>query len=294
MQRVERTGRAMGTDMHIVVWAREPSANRLADLAVRRVDLLEQCWSRFRGDSELNRLHARAGCGPVTVSEDLHRLVSTLVEAFRWSEGDVDATVLGSMVALGYDADFATIAALPHTAPWAPVSGRGMRGVEVLEGAVSLSPGVGLDPGAIGKGLAGDIVTEELRQAGAQAVLVSIGGDVVLRGTPPDSRAWNISLRDDRHAGRPELDVIALAGERCAVATSSTLRRRWADRHHVLDPRTGLPTASDVVQASVTADCGWRAEAGATIALVRGRACQAWLATRGCTAYLLEGAPAHA
>jgi len=284
----------MGSDLRFDVWARDSSANRLADLAVRRIDLLEQCWSRFRGDSELNRLHARAGCGPVAVSEDLYRLISALVEAYRWSEGDVDATVLGSMVALGYDADFATIAALPHSAPWAPVTGRGMTGVDLFEGAVSLAAGVGLDPGAIGKGLAGDIVTEELSEAGAHAVLVSIGGDVVTRGTPPDFDAWRISLRDDRDVRRPEFDVIALASERRAIATSSTLRRRWADRHHVLDPRTGLPTSTDVVQASVTADCGWRAEAGATIALVRGSASGEWLATRGCTAYLLEGAPAHA
>lgn len=292
MQRVERLQRAMGSELHVVVWARGSSADRLADLAVRRVHLLEQCWSRFRGDSELNRLHARAGRGPVPVSEDLLRLVSTLIEAHRWSEGDVDATVLGAMVALGYDTDFATIAALPVTTPLRAVAGRGMAGVEIVDGAVALSPGVGLDPGAIGKGLAGDIVTEELREAGAHAVLVSIGGDVVTRGSPPDSGTWRISLRDDRDASRPELDVIALAGEMRAIATSSTLRRRWADRHHVLDPRTGTPTATDVVQASVTADCGWRAEAGSTVALVRGRASQEWLAARGCTAYLLDGAPA--
>ncbi|MFM9136233.1 MAG: FAD:protein FMN transferase [bacterium] len=283
----------MGSDLHVVVWA-PASSKRLAELAAHRVELLEQCWSRFRPDSELNLLHARAGHGAVPVSEDLHRLVSSLVQAWSWSEGDVDATVLGGMVAMGYDKDFALVAAAPLPPSWERVPGQGMGDVRVGDGAVALPRGVGLDPGAIGKGLAGDIVTAEIAASGAHAVLVSIGGDVVTYGTPPDTGEWRISLRDDRTDAREEIGVVTLSGEARAVATSSTLRRRWSGRHHMLDPRTGSPLDSDVVQATVVADCGWRAEVGATVALVRGSSSAPWLAERGCTAYLLAGAPAHA
>ena len=293
MERAEVHGRAMGSDLHIVVWARS-SADRLAELAVRRVELLELCWSRFRPDSELNLLNARAGHGAVPVSDDLHRLVSTMLEAYSWSEGDVDATVLGGMVAMGYDADFETIRASPMSPSWERVPGQGMSRVGLGEGTVSLPRGIGLDPGAIGKGLAGDIVTEEIAAAGAHAVLVSIGGDVVTLGTPHDTGEWRISLRDDRTAAREEIDVITLSGDGRAVATSSILRRRWAARHHIIDPRSGSPVEGDVVQGTVVSDCGWRAEAGATVALVRGSTSAPWLAARGCTAHLLAGAPAHA
>lgn len=293
MQRAEVRGRAMGSDLHVIVWA-PASAERLAELAAYRVELLEQCWSRFRPESELNLLHARAGHGAIPVSEDLHRLVSALVRACSWSEGDVDATVLGGMVAMGYDADFEVIRSTPMPMSWERMPGQGMGGVRVGDGAVALPRGVGLDPGAIGKGLAGDIVTAEIAASGAHAVLVSIGGDVVTHGTPPDTGEWRISLRDDRTDSRAEIDVVTLSGEARAVATSSTLRRRWSGRHHVLDPRSGSPVASDVVQATVVADCGWRAEAGATVALVRGSSSAPWLAERGCTAYLLAGVPAHA
>jgi FAD:protein FMN transferase len=281
MQRAERIGRAMGSDAHVVVWAHASATDRLADLAMLRIDLLEQCWSRFRNDSELSRLNARAGCGPISVSDDLHLLVQTMVEAWQWSEGAVDASVLGSMVAIGYDADFAHVAtSVPQDVRARPAQGLG--GVRLEPGHVMLPAGMGLDPGAIGKGLAADIVTGELMEAGAHAVLVSIGGDVVTRGDHP----WRISLRDDRTPERDEIDVIEVTGEHCAVATSSVLRRRWADRHHVVDPATGHPTDSDVLQATVVADCGWRAEAGATVAIVRGSASDTWLASRGCEAYL--------
>jgi thiamine biosynthesis lipoprotein len=94
-------------------------------------------------------------------------------------------------------------------------------------------------------------------------------------------------MRDDRVDGSPEIRMLELSGQRCAVATSSTLRRRWAGVHHVLDPRAGVPARSDTVQAAVLADCGWRAEAAATVALVRGSGSVGWLTDRGCTPYLL-------
>lgn len=286
MLRAERMGRAMGSDLHVLVWAPTAVAERLADLAVRRIDLLEACWSRFRPDSELSRLNAAAGQGHLAVSEDLHRLVAVCVQAYRWSDGDVDASVLGSMLALGYREDFAAVLmALP--ADPTPRSAPGLAGVQMGERTVSLPAGVGLDPGAVGKGLAGDIVAGEIRAAGAQAVLVGLGGDVVTRGVPPDTGSWRVSMRDDRRTGGVEVRVIDVVTDCGAVATSSTLRRRWAGRHHVLSPRTGRPAHSDTVQATVLADCGWRAEAAATVALIRGSASADWLAARGCTAYLL-------
>ena len=279
----------MGGDLHVVLWAPRSAAERLADLAVRRIELLESCWSRFQSGSELNRLNARAGQGEVEVSGDLRRLAVACSDAYAWSGGDVDATVLGSMVALGYAEDFTSVAAaLP--AAWVPRPAVGMDGVRIGLRTVSIPAGVGLDPGGVGKGLAGEIVTAEIADAGADAMLVSLGGDVVTRGTPPGADPWRVSMRDDRLAARTEVRVLELLGAHRAVATSSTLRRRWAGRHHVVDPRTGRPTDSGIVQATVVADCGWRAEAAATVALVRGSACVGWLARRGCTAYLLGAA----
>jgi thiamine biosynthesis lipoprotein len=194
----------MGSELHVIVWARGPAAERLADLAVLRVELLERCWSRFRPGSELNRLNARAGCGATAVSDDLRRLVTALVDAYTWSDGDVDASVLGAMLTLGYREDFASVAmSLPGNATPAPTAAPGLGGVRVGERVVCLPAGVGLDPGGVGKGLAGDMVTEEIHDAGAHAVLVGIGGDVVTRGIPPDAGSWRVAMRDDGSMSPP-------------------------------------------------------------------------------------------
>jgi thiamine biosynthesis lipoprotein len=60
----------------------------------------------------------------------------------------------------------------------------------------------------------------------------------------------------------------------CGVATSATDRRRWMQgdqvRHHIIDPRTGLPAESDVVSATVVAPTAVEAEAAAKSILIRG------------------------
>ena len=61
---------------------------------------------------------------------------------------------------------------------------------------------------------------------------------------------------------------------RWGVATSGTSIHRWnvdgTDRHHLIDPRTGLPAETDVVQATVIADSALRAEALAKAAVIAG------------------------
>ncbi|MDP2013994.1 MAG: FAD:protein FMN transferase, partial [Actinomycetota bacterium] len=268
--------RAMGAACSITVFAQQ-NAEELVGLGVHRVELLEQSWSRFRENSELNRLNARAGQGAVQVSADLLALLWHMRRAWEISDGLFDPTLLAEIRAAGYDADFATViarSALEDVRSWsAPHRSSGMQDVEMdLEAStVSLPSAVGLDPGAIGKGLAADIVVSELLAAGATGVLVDLGGDIVAGGRPGSEEAWVIAIEDERDPENSDRDPMLVrfpAGEIAAIATSSTLYRRWAGgtRHHVLDPRTGQIADPELVQATVWCAAGWLAEISATAA----------------------------
>lgn len=295
MGRAELRFRAMGTDCHVLVLADGSGAEELAGLARTRVDLLEQCWSRFREDSELSHLNASAGGGPRPASADLLLLATRMREAWHLSGGLFDPTVLESVRSLGYDADFATVTSRPASTitDVLVASAPGMTGVLIDEGTISLPAGVGLDPGAIGKGLAADTIADDLVAAGADGVLVNLGGDIALAGV--DDSPWAVGVEDER---LPVSDTDRLlrvlefpeGTERAGVATSTTLKRRWAQgrRHHVIDPRTGAMSTSDLVQATVVAGTAWEAEVTATTALLLdSRAAQAWLREHGVTGILL-------
>ena len=78
--RAEARFAAMGTAAHVLVDAAAPED--LLALAVERIEMLEQSWSRFRADSALSRLNDQAGSGPVFVGEDLLTLVLRMREAW--------------------------------------------------------------------------------------------------------------------------------------------------------------------------------------------------------------------
>ena len=259
---------AMGGEAHVAIVG-DPS---LMHVARRRLGDLEDRWTRFR-NSELVRMNALAGV-PARVSDETFVLVQRSIAAWRATGGAFDPTVLGTMVGSGYDRTFDAIGRDPRPAgDGAPSPGPGGVLLDARARTVTLPAGVGIDPGGIGKGLAADIVSEELLQAGAEGALVSVGGDLRVRGAAPSGASWTVTVQDP-YAPAREMARLALADG--GVATSSRLRRRWRrggrELHHLVDPATGRPADGAVDAATVVAGAAWWAEALATAAVVGGRA----------------------
>jgi thiamine biosynthesis lipoprotein len=265
-----RRFRAMGADARLVIVG---GPEGLADHLVDVIDGLERRWSRFLPDSEISALNGNAGkvCAvdPSTVA-----LVRHAIEAWRLTGGRFDPTVLGDVVRAGYTGSLA--GQRDGTAGDRPpgdsdlIIGCPDIVIDADRSTVTLPPGTGFDPGGIGKGYAADLVTAAAHDAGAEGVCVNAGGDLRVRGAAPNGGSWHVAVE---HPDRPRpiahLDLAA-----GAVATSTTRRRRWtsagAPRHHVIDPATGAPAATDVELMTVIAGTGWQAEVLATASLLRG------------------------
>jgi thiamine biosynthesis lipoprotein len=254
--------RAMGSDCHVIVVGGSAGA---AACAQRRIDDLERKWSRFRDDSEVTALNRAAGA-PLAVSAETVTLVVLAIAAWRLSGGAFDPTVLGAVVRAGYDRSFECIASRPGVS----TLGLGAADIRVAGATVTLPRGVGFDPGGIGKGLAADMVVTELVEGGAAGACVNMGGDVRVSGVGPAGDGWTIAVEHPWSA--PPLALVGVAEG--AVATSTTLCRRWEvggrQRHHLIDPRTGLPSDTDVNLAAVLASEAWVAEVLAKAVLLRG------------------------
>jgi thiamine biosynthesis lipoprotein len=250
--------RAMGSDASVVVVGGAPG---LIARARARIDELEERWSRFIPTSEVSRLNAAAGTRAQPVTPETFALIERGVEAWQITRGLFDPTVLGDVLRAGYTESFERLGE-PATTATVSRLGRGCAGIELdpSDCTVGLPPGVGFDPGGIGKGLAADLVVDELLAAGAAGACVNLGGDVRVAGTPPGD-SWAIAVE---HPSRP--DPAAVVHLRTgAVATSSRLHRRWeTDRgvaHHLIDPRRGAPADAAVWTATAIAATGWQAEA---------------------------------
>ena len=282
----------MGTTCEVTIVG---GVTSLADRARARVEELEARWSRFRADSEISRLNRRDG-QPTALTADSYLLVDHAVAGWRRTFGRYDPTVLSAIEAAGYDRSFELLTAgacgtggpaggdVPGPAP-----GCGDLALDPLLRAVTLPPGVGFDPGGIGKGLAADLVVDLLLTEGAAGACVSVGGDGRIAGEPPPG-GWRVGIgspyREDEL-----LAVVELTDH--GIATSSRLMRRWSvdgvDRHHLLDPRSGRSVDNGLDTVTVIADDAWVAEILAKAAFVAGAADGArFLTSLGVAGLLVE------
>ena len=194
---------------------------------------VEQVCSRFRPASEIS-LVDKAQDERVDISPLLAEVLRAADDAFALSGGLVDPTVGSAVVAAGYDATFEL--ASRRRLSRADVTGWGE--VTLSDHAIQRPRGVTIDLGGIAKGWA----ARRSLELTTGPALVDAAGDIAARGL------WAVHVE---HGGEVVADVVVEDG---GVATSGTDRRRWADGHHIIDPRTAEPVISDVVDATVIAD----------------------------------------
>lgn len=237
--------------------------------AISRLDRLESLWSRFLPDSEISQLN-RSGGQPVQVSAETVALLEHAVLAWSATDGAFDPTLLGTLARLGY-AESRTnpnnVTVLPDFGGAASPGPAGIL-INPERDTVALPQNTVIDPGGIGKGLAVDLVTDELTADGAGA-LIELGGDLRCAGPPPPG-GWQIDVfNPDRTT---VLHRVALAEG--GVASSSTQLRRWTtesgdDAHHIVDPQTHIPSANGVAGCTVIAGTAAWAESFTKVAFAR-------------------------
>ena len=284
---------ALGTSARVAVWP--PENLGVACAATDDVlAALDRQASRFRPDSELSWLND-AGGGLFMLGDGLAEAVGVALAAARWTGGLTDPTVGAALVSLGYDRDFALISQGGEPPgrpggepPGAPVPAPGWQLLRLDGPLLRLPPCVRLDLGATAKGLGSDRAVRAVMSAtgGEGGVLVSLGGDIAVAGTPPHD-GWPVAVAEEPEAARPSQLIRLAAG---AVATSSVSARRWqrggAVLHHIVDPRTGRPAAGPWRTVTVAAATCADANAASTAAIVAGGRAQDWLAAAGLPARL--------
>ncbi len=226
----------------------------------------ETRYSRFRPESELSLLNARAGQGPVSVTSHLFAMIQRAIDAARASSGCFSPLVLNAVRASGYDRDFAELGKIGvrRIADPEPAPDSGVVSLDGTTGSVTIPNGCGIDLGGIAKGAFIDAVVERLSSRWPGGC-VNAGGDLRVWGEPPSGDCWTVGIECPQ---QPDLDIVQVRLTNLsvvsAVATSGRNRRRWqTDRgpaHHLIDSATGawvegrIETASALAADAIGAD----------------------------------------
>ncbi len=253
------------------------------------VSELDAAVSRFRDDSEVSRLAARAR------REDAWCFGSPLfvdhlragLRAARLTDGLVDFTVGSALVASGYDADMDEVRArATWSTPTTRVGVPGWRRVTLDEatGRISTPQGTLIDLGSVAKAHAADVIARRLADRLPGGFLVNLGGDIAVSGAAPRG-GWRVGVEAADGVVRQVISVVDQG-----VATSSTQLRTWATAdgtaHHIIDPRTGRTAETVWAHVTCVAVNAFEANTASTAALVLGEDAPGWLSAHGLAARL--------
>lgn len=275
MTEVRETVACFGARCSVVVGGERGHAATDVAAASRRLLSWHDRFTRFSPASELSRLNADPR-SVVPVSSAMALFAQAVLDAAEATGGLVDGTLLGEIERAGYRGDLrgslpleVALRLAPRRRPAGARSDATWRAVRVDPAlrTITRPPGLRLDSGGLAKGLLADLLAAGLSEHPSFAI--DCAGDLRLGGAGRVEREVHVASPFDGAA----LHTFRLAD--CGVATSGIGRRSWLGTdarpaHHLLDPATGRPAFTGLVQVTALAPTALEAEWRAKAALLSG------------------------
>ncbi|MDG5975147.1 thiamine biosynthesis APBE transmembrane protein [Hydrogenophaga taeniospiralis CCUG 15921] len=233
----------MGTRVDIVAQGDNTGATATAvQAAFAEMQRLERMMSRYRADSLVSAMHRSAGRGLVEAPPELISVLQRAAELSRLSEGAFDITV-GAYHGWSFDPRDARMPAPEELRRERRLVDFRDVLVDPATGQAGLGrPGMRIDLGGVAKLPILQAGLRVLEQHGLRHAMVNGGGDVLTRGQL-QGQDWRVGIRDPR---APERLIHTVQVRDACVASSGDYERCFVRNgrryHHLLDPRTGMPS----------------------------------------------------
>lgn len=278
---MQKADTAMGTIISQTLYVEEEAAGeKVTGEIISAIDDLEQELLSWRLDSsEIYRINESAGTSEgMQISEELAGIMEACLKVSVASEGAFDVTI-GDVVRLWDIDSWATAESSEgfRVPAEADIMGAleisGYEKINLTENRIILPPKMQLDMGAVGKGIALDVVGEILKEhSEVSGAIISVGGSVLTYGSKPDGGTWNVGIVNPSEPSG-NIGFLQLTGEWC-VSTSGDYERyvevNGERYHHIIDPATGRPSASGVRSVTILIKDGLYSDALSTACFILG------------------------
>ena len=260
LKKVSRSSQALGTQVHLTVYAESRSqGERAIDAALAAIDRVEDVMSLYRDDSEIKRLN-RVGALE-NPSPELLEVLQFANQLSKDSDGAFDVTVQPLW-------ELYTKNALPSPTELAEAHKHvGWQKMAIESHGVLLSDGAQITLNGIAQGYAADAARAALADHGIEQAILDTG-EVSSVGQHVEREHWTVGIKHPRESGL--LGTAQLDG-RC-LATSGDYESTFGgnhDSHHLFDPATGS-SANACASVSVAAPTAMEADALSTACFVLG------------------------
>lgn len=271
---------AMGSPCELLMTGvTESEFHVLLGIARNEAIRIEHKFSRYRDDNIVHAINHANGTS-LQVDEETARLLNYADTCFQLSDGmfDITSGVLRKIWSFTPGQQRVPsdeeIASTLNLIGWHKVSWR------LPE--ITLSKGMEIDLGGIGKEYAADRIHDLIAQQSKAPFLINLGGDIRC-GNPAAGYFWQVGIENPRNDDEQHADSLRInAG---AIATSGDTYRFFeheGQRYgHILNPKTGRPVEQAPRSVTVLADNCTEAGMLATFAMLHGEDAETFLESQG-------------
>ncbi len=227
------------------------------------IGIENSCLSWRIKDSDIYRINENAG-NAVSVSRETSSWISRCIDFSVDSEGAFDITVGKISQLWNFGSEKKNVPSKAEID--ALLKNVGYKHILVNSTTVEIDKGQAIDLGAVGKGIACDVIRDILNKYDIKEAVVSVGGSLLIYGDK-----INVGIID------PDDDSKYLATikikNKC-VSTSGDYERFFekdgVKYHHIIDPTDGYPASTDLRSVTVVCDSGLDSDALSTACFVLG------------------------
>jgi len=271
-------GKTMGNSYSISLVSNSFSAQQafdLRNLLEYELEVINSVMSTWLKESEINKINRANSNETIKISNSLREIITQSQQIEKMTSGAFDITVAPLVKLWGFGPD-----GIPSNRPQQQQIDEvkaytGSNKFKIQENVFSkIDKRLQLDLSGIAKGYAVDILATKLEKNGFSDYLVEIGGEIYAKGTKPNSAPWVIAIEHPRKTNALTNNIINVNVNGIAVATSGDYRNYFESQgtrfSHVINPKTGWASQSNVISATVIASKCATADALATASMVMG------------------------
>jgi thiamine biosynthesis lipoprotein len=255
---------AMDTYMSLTAYGEK--AEDAVTEAIHEIQRLDAMFSVGNTDSDVTTANMQ---GSATVSDETAYLVEQSLEISRKTDGAFDITIYPVMELWGFTTKNYKV---PQADELQETLKRvSYENVSLKDHELVLKNNAQIDFGGIAKGYTSSRVMQIFKEYGIEHGMVNLGGNVQTLGTKTDGTAWRVAIQSPQ-GGNQYLGVLETSDQ--AVITSGGYERYFEENgvtyHHIIDPKTGYPSDSDLTSVTIVCADGTKADALSTSFFVMG------------------------
>ncbi len=266
---IKQAGVVWNTEYHITYLSTKNLADSI-DATFRRVELSVSPFNKASLITSINENKTDS------LDEALKTIYLKSVEINKESDGAFDPTLSPIINAWGFGYKSGTMPTdgdIDSMLQFVGIQKSQLKGNRLIKNDMRTT----FNFSAIAKGFGCDEIGRTLERNGVEDYLVEVGGEIVAKGSNPQNDKWHVSIDkpiiSDGDIVHESAEIIAISNQ--SVATSGNYRNYKEDSlgnryAHIIDPKTGHPTTTDILSATVIATDCMSADAYATTLMVLG------------------------